>query len=72
MGKAKKRPMPMTDALKQAIAESGMSLNAIEKATGIKRASLSRFMLGQTSLHLDLADTLAVYFGLTVSQRKGK
>lgn len=63
---------PITKAVKQAIEQSGESLNAIELATGVKRASLSRFMSGQTSLRLDIADKLAVYFGLTITQWKDK
>lgn len=68
----KKRPMTMTDALKQAIAESGMPLIAIERATGVKRASVMRFMRGETSLRLDIADKLAAYFGIAVVRQGGK
>jgi plasmid maintenance system antidote protein VapI len=63
----------MSDVLKKAIAESGMAHNAIERATGVKRASIMRFLRGETSLRLDVADRLAAYFGLELRpKRKGR
>ena len=64
---------PFTDALRKAIAESGMAQIAIERATGVKRQCVMLFMRGERSLRLDIADRLAAYFGLTVKpQRKGR
>ncbi len=63
--------LTMTEALKRAIAESGMAHIAIERATGVKRASIMRFLRGEQSLRLDLADRLAAYFGIEV-RFKGK
>lgn len=60
----------MTDALKTAIAESGVTYNALAVQTGVKKASIIRFMRGDTSLRLDLADRLAAYFGLELVKRK--
>jgi plasmid maintenance system antidote protein VapI len=60
----------MTDALKRAIADSGMAQIALERATGVKRASIMRFLRGETSLRLDMADRLAVFFGLEVKPRR--
>ena len=63
----------MTDTLKKAIAESGKSLIGIQRETGVNRISLIRFMRGETSLRLDVADKLAVYFGLELrAKRKGR
>jgi plasmid maintenance system antidote protein VapI len=63
----------MSAVLRRAIRDSGMALIAIERATGVKRASIMRFMRNEQSLRLDLADKLAQYFGLEVTQkRKGK
>ncbi len=64
--------MPMTDALKKAIAESELPYLRLEKETGVLRQNLMNFMAGKTSLRLDIADKLAVYFGLDVTKRKGK
>ena len=60
---------PFTDALRAAIRASGRSYLELEKATGVHRASISRFMAGSRSLRLDVADKLAVYLDLTAAQR---
>ncbi len=65
---------PITDVLRQAILDSGLPLLRIEQDTGVQRASISRFVRGERSLRLDMADRLAVYFGLTltpIKKRKG-
>src|SRR5687768_10501881 len=61
---------PITGALKRAIAESGMAHIAIERATGVKRQSIMRFMRGERSLRLDMADRLAAHFGLELQPAK--
>jgi plasmid maintenance system antidote protein VapI len=64
---------PLTDVLRQIIAESGLAHIAIERATGVKRASIMRFLRGERSLRLDMADRLAAYFGLELRpRRKGR
>jgi transcriptional regulator with XRE-family HTH domain len=62
----------MTDVLKKAIAETGVSHAELERETGVTRASIMRFMRGETSLRLDIADKLATYLDVEVSWRKGK
>jgi len=57
-----KSKQPITDALKKAIAESGLSYLELERATGVQRASISRFVRGERSLRLDMADKLAEHF----------
>ena len=64
--------LSISDALKQAIAESGMALSAIERETGVRRASVMRFLRGETSLRLDIADKLAAFFGIEVVRRRRK
>lgn len=72
MSKGKSK-QPMTAALKQAITDSGLPFLTLEQQTGVKRQSLMKFMAGETSLRLDLADKLADYFGLElVTKRKAK
>jgi plasmid maintenance system antidote protein VapI len=69
----KKSQEPITDVLKKTIAKSGMAHIAIERATGVKRASIMRFLRGETSLRLDMADKLAAFFELELRQkRKGR
>ena len=57
----------MSDLLRAAL-KAQPSLNAVEKATGVKRQSLSLFMQGeQASLRLPAAEKLAEYFGIECS-----
>lgn len=66
----------MTELLRAALLEAP-SLNAIQKATGVRRQTLAAFMRGeQVSIHLASADALAEYFGIvcnrpTNPKRKG-
>lgn len=63
----------MTDVLKKAVRQSGLSKYRIARDTGILETSLGRFMRGETSLRLDKADLLADYLGLElVKRRKAK
>ena len=64
----------ITDAVKRAVRESGLSLYAISHDTGLNPDALARFMRGATSMRLDNADTLAEYFGLECrrTRRKGR
>ena len=48
--------------LRQTIVESGIPLLRLSNETGVARASLIRFLRNETSLRLDVADTLADYF----------
>ncbi|HEY3392413.1 MAG TPA: helix-turn-helix transcriptional regulator [Lacipirellulaceae bacterium] len=62
----------LTDSLRAAVAESELSFKALERETGVKRQSLMKFMAGEQSLRLDMADKLADYFGMEVIKRKGR
>ena len=63
---------PLTSAIKQAVADSELSFKALERATGVKRQSLMKFMAGEQSLRLDMADKLATYFNLRLAARETK
>jgi plasmid maintenance system antidote protein VapI len=65
----RERERTISDLLRQAIVESGLSHNALAQATGVTRASIIRFARGDQSLRLDKADLLADYFGLTLTKR---
>jgi len=56
----------MTELLRAALAEGRESLNAIQRATGIKRQSLATFLRGESTLRLDAADKLAAHFGIVI------
>lgn len=69
---------PISDLLLRTIraaVESGRTnYLALERETGLTRASIMRFVAGKQSLRLDMADRLAAYFGLALRERgkKGK
>ncbi len=66
-----RHPNPtISDVIRRAIIESGIPYIALERETGVARASIMRFVRGSQSLRLDMADRLAGYFGLEL-QRKG-
>jgi plasmid maintenance system antidote protein VapI len=66
------RAKPLTSAIKSAISASELSFKALERATGVKRQSLMKFMAGEQSLRLDMADKLAIYFDLRLEAKETK
>jgi hypothetical protein len=60
---------PISDLLRRTIVESGVSYNALQRATGVTRASIMRFVRGSQSLQLDRADRLAGFLGLELRKR---
>jgi plasmid maintenance system antidote protein VapI len=71
------RLAPISELLRETIrraVESGQtSYLGLERETGITRASIMRFVRGTQFLRLDMADRLAVHFGLELrSKRKGR
>jgi plasmid maintenance system antidote protein VapI len=61
---------PISDLLRRAIAGSEVPHKALERATGVQRGSIMRFVRGSQSLRLDKADRLAAYFGLALTPAK--
>jgi plasmid maintenance system antidote protein VapI len=61
---------PISDVLRQTIVESGLSYNALERETGVTRASIMRFVQRRNSLRLDMADRLATHLGLALQKQK--
>jgi plasmid maintenance system antidote protein VapI len=57
-------PSPITDLLRRTIVESGLPYLTLERKTGVARAGIMRFVRGDQSLRLDMADRLAAFFGL--------
>jgi plasmid maintenance system antidote protein VapI len=74
----RKQTAPISDLLRRSIlvaVESGeTNLKALERETGVVRASIRRFVTGTQSLRLDKADRLAAHFGLELRliRRKGR
>jgi plasmid maintenance system antidote protein VapI len=68
------RPAPISDLLRRTIAQAvevgRVTYKALERETGVTRASIMRFVRGSQSLRLDMADSLAARFGLELRTRK--
>ena len=62
----------MTDAIREAIAESELSFQSLERETGVLRQSLMKFAAGEQTLRLDAADKLANFFNIEVRRRRVK
>ncbi|MDB4733492.1 hypothetical protein OAF42_03520 [Planctomicrobium sp.] len=63
----------MTETLKLHIKSAlheGETYKGLERETGVLRQSLMKFMSGETSLRLDMADKLADHFGLALQPKK--
>jgi plasmid maintenance system antidote protein VapI len=68
------RPAPISALLRRTIAEAveggRTNYKALERETGVTRASIMRFVRGSQSLRLDMADRLAAHFGLVLEAKK--
>jgi plasmid maintenance system antidote protein VapI len=64
----------LTDTLRQAILNAGVSRYAIAQQTGVSEAALSRFVSGERGLTLESVDRLLPVLGLEVkaTKRRGK
>jgi plasmid maintenance system antidote protein VapI len=65
---ARNEHAPISDLLRRVIVESGLSYNSLQRETGVTRASIMRFVRGDQSLRLDMADRLAGHFGLSLQK----
>ncbi len=73
MGMAKRRPKKMTDQVRQAIDDSGLTRYRIAQDTGIDESTLAKFYHGTRGLSLGNLDRLCAYLGLRfVMDRKPK
>ena len=59
----------MTEAIREAIADSELSFKALERETGVSRQSLMRFIVGKQTIRLDAADKLADFFGIEITRK---
>ena len=62
----------LTDQIRRAIDESGVSRYRLWKETGIDQAVLSRFMAGKAGMTLKSLDVLADALGLRIVADKSK
>ncbi len=62
----------IADTLKAAILASELPFLTLEQQTGVTRQSLMSFVKDERTLRLDMADKLAVYFGLELRPTTSK
>jgi plasmid maintenance system antidote protein VapI len=67
MTKGKKRPT-MTDILKQAIRDCGLTGNRLAIESRVAQPIIHRFMAGDRDIKLGTADKLAIYFKLRLTK----
>ena len=63
---AKKRSSLLTDQLRQAIDDSGMTRYQIAKGTGIDESALAKFYNGHRGLSMDALNALGEFLQLTI------
>ena len=64
---AKKHRNLLTDQLRQAIDDSGLTRYQIAKATGIDESALAKFYNGRRGLSMDALNALGEYLQLTIA-----
>lgn len=73
----KKRPKLLTDQLRQAIADSGLTRYRIAKETGISESALAQFYNGHRGLSMEAINALGEFLQLKIilgrkPEQKGK
>ncbi|HTM54860.1 MAG TPA: helix-turn-helix transcriptional regulator [Pirellulales bacterium] len=76
---ARRRSSKLSDQIRQAIDESGLTRYRIAKETGIDESALAKFYNGRGGLSMEAVDRLGEYLQLTItlgrkpdSTKKGK
>jgi transcriptional regulator with XRE-family HTH domain len=75
---ARKRTQQLTDQLRQAIDDSGLTRYQIAKKTGIDESALAKFYNGHRGLSMDALNSLGEFLQLKImlgrkpSKKKGK
>lgn len=74
---AKRRSEKLSDQVRQAIDDSGLTRYRIAKATGIDESAIGKFYNGQRGLSTDALDRIGEYLGLRIvtvrkPKRKGR
>lgn len=64
---ARSKPQSVSDAVRSAIAESGLSAYALGQLAGVSRSVVSDFVAKRRSLTLETLDLVAPHLGLKVT-----
>jgi predicted transcriptional regulator len=60
----------ITDILKDAIQNSGLSNKKLGILSGVNRNSIARFLRGSTGLSLEQAEMLVEFFGIKLTKKE--
>ena len=60
--------VPISEKLRESIANSGLTQHELAKATGIPQPTISRFMTGERGLRLDAVEALCEHFNLILTE----
>ena len=71
MDKREKIPAPLSDQLRERIAQDGRAVSALAREAGIDRGALWRFVKGQQSITLETADRLAAVLKIRLADDDG-
>ena len=66
----KRRRQKLTDQLRQAIRDAGVTRYKISQETGIYESTLSKFIHGERGLSMDSLDRLGEYLKLEITTRR--
>ena len=66
--KKQDRTVTLSEQLRTAIVDSGLSLQQLARETGVDVGSLSRFVRAERTLTLDSVDRLATHLRLSLKQ----
>lgn len=68
--RTKAAPPTLSEQLRAAIVESGLSHYRLAKETGVSQPIITRFVNGTRSISLETADRIAGYFGMTLAKSR--
>ena len=60
----------LSQQLREAILESGVSRYEISKQTGVSQAALSKFVLGRRGISVKAMDAVGEFLGLAITRKK--
>ncbi len=66
----KNRQKKLSEQIRKAVADSGITRYRISKDTGVDDGALSRFHHGKAGLSMDALDRIGAYLGLDIVVRK--
>ncbi len=69
---AKKRPTKLSNQIRQAMDDSGLTRYRIAKDIGVNESALGKFYNGERGLSTKMLDRLGEYLGLAIVQRQTK